>query len=164
MSIVYLSLGSNMGDRVLYLKQALVALGDEVEVVKVSSLYETLPWGKADQEIFYNLVAKISTDLAAVDLLSLCQKIEIKLGRKREEKWGPRVIDIDILLYGEDKIDRPDLKIPHPHMLERDFVIIPIAEVNPELEIDGIKISELKKRFSQAQIKKLAPSQNWPWS
>ena len=163
MKIAYLSLGSNMGDRESHLSQALADLDEAVEIVKVSSLYETLPWGEMNQDNFYNIVVEIKTNLPPTDLLRLCQKIENNHGRERKEKWGPRTIDIDILLYGEDKVSKLDLQIPHPYMNDRDFVIIPLTEINPQIELNGVKMTELRKKFDKEKLTQITPRNNWNW-
>lgn len=132
----YLSLGSNMGDRLDMLKQAVRLLMEHpsVEVAAISSLYETDPVGFTDQEPFLNMVVHIRTDLPAFKLLDVCQQIEQKLQRKRLMRWGPRTIDLDILLYNQDNMKTERLVVPHPRMHERAFVLIPLLEVNPALE------------------------------
>ncbi len=129
--LVYLSLGSNLGDRQSYLAKALdqLAANPEVKLTAVSSLYETDPVGDKDQDSFYNCVVELKTSLPAGELLQFCQKIELELGRLRTRRWGPRTIDIDILLYGSLKQDDPDLILPHPRMAERNFVLVPLREI-----------------------------------
>lgn len=136
MNSSYLSLGSNMGDRFEMLKQAVRMLNEhpQVEVRSISSLYETDPVGFTDQEPFLNMVIYIHTELSALELLAACQEIEQKLQRKRLIRWGPRTIDLDILLYNQDNMDTEKLTIPHPRMHERDFVLIPLSEIAPSLE------------------------------
>jgi 2-amino-4-hydroxy-6-hydroxymethyldihydropteridine diphosphokinase len=146
-NIVYIGLGSNMGDKKGQLKQARKMIEDitDVEIIQASSLYLTSPWGNLDQEDFINQVIKISTGLPARDLLNRLQEIEIKMGRQRNVRWGPRTIDLDILLYGDEIIDSPELRVPHPHMRERLFVLIPLQEMNPDLVFpdDGINLREV---------------------
>lgn len=131
----YLSLGSNMGDREGYLEKALEFLDRNpgITVLKVSSFYETEPWGGVDQDSFFNLAVEIETTLDPFDLLKECQTVENSLGRRRLVRWGPRVIDIDILLYGNLKVKSKDLIIPHPLMEEREFVLAPLREIAPDL-------------------------------
>ena len=134
MKIVYLGLGSNMGDREAMLKSAL----DELEtpglrLLRVSSLYETEPIGLREQRWFLNLVAEFETELFPKQLLHRMQKIEMRLGRKRTVENGPRMIDIDILLYGNLAIKTEELEIPHPRYRERRFTLAPLAELNPGL-------------------------------
>ena len=132
----YLSLGSNMGDRLDMLKQAVDLLGKHpaIEVAAISSLYETDPVGFTAQEPFLNMAVHVRTSLSALELLDACQEIEQQLQRKRLVKWGPRTIDLDILLYNQEKIESERLVVPHPRMHERAFVLIPLLELNPSLE------------------------------
>lgn len=129
----YLSLGSNMGDRLKMLKQAVRLLMEHprVDVRKISSLYETDPIGFIEQSAFLNMVVYLQTDLSALELLDLCQEIERELNRKREIRWGPRTIDLDILLYNHDALNTERLTIPHPRMHERAFVLVPLLEIDP---------------------------------
>jgi 2-amino-4-hydroxy-6-hydroxymethyldihydropteridine diphosphokinase len=133
----YLSLGSNMGDRSNYLKSALETLVSvyPIEIVNVSSIYETDPVGYTDQDLFLNMVAQIHTSLSPIELLEACSATETKLGRKREIHWGPRTIDLDILLFNEENIISERLVIPHPRMFERAFVLIPLLEISPETKL-----------------------------
>jgi 2-amino-4-hydroxy-6-hydroxymethyldihydropteridine diphosphokinase len=136
-NIAYLSLGSNLGDRLDYLKSAIQALDShpDIKVASTSSVYETDPVGYTDQGKFLNLAVKIETSLGAEALLDTCLNIEKSLGRVREIKWGPRTIDLDILLYNNENIETDRLVIPHPRMHERLFVLIPILEIDPFLKI-----------------------------
>ncbi len=140
---VYLALGSNVGNREENIKKAINLLAEKIKDIKVASFYETEPVGYTEQPKFINTVLKGYTKLSPEELLSFCQMVEKKVGRVYRFKWGPREIDIDILLYGDLKIDKPDLKIPHPYMLERDFVMTPLREI--EKDIDKI----LEKIFSK---------------
>lgn len=135
---VYLSVGTNIGDRENNIKQALILLEKHPNInkEKMSSIYETDPVGLTEQPKFLNGVLEISTSLSPLELLDYTQKIEKELGRKRDIKWGPRTIDLDILLYNQENIETKRLTIPHPHMYERAFVMIPLLEVNPNLKID----------------------------
>src|ERR1700677_4829276 len=101
----------------------------------MSSIYRTPPWGKLDQPSFLNMAALVETNLSARALLTLCLEIEQKMGRRRLERWGPRTLDIDILTYGDSRIDEPDLTTPHPRTTERAFVLAPLAEIAPRLRI-----------------------------
>jgi 2-amino-4-hydroxy-6-hydroxymethyldihydropteridine diphosphokinase len=127
----YIGLGSNVGDSRSHIRQALTMLAEAVRVVRVSSLYHTEPVGYRVQEDFINAVAEIETDRSPDDLLALCLSIEERLGRERTLRWGPRTIDLDILLYGEAVLNAPALVIPHPRMAERKFVLAPLAEIAP---------------------------------
>jgi 2-amino-4-hydroxy-6-hydroxymethyldihydropteridine diphosphokinase len=134
MRIVYLSLGSNVGNREEMLRAALRLLASPgLHVARVSPVYETEPQDFKNQPWFLNLVAEVQTTLFPMQLLTRVQKIERELGRKRTVNKGPRSIDIDILLYGESVIDSQDLVVPHPRMTERRFVLQPLADLAPDL-------------------------------
>lgn len=150
----YISLGSNIGNKEQNVSDAvlLIARTDGIRVCRKSSLYITAPWGKTDQEDFVNQVIEIETERLPLDLLHVLQEIEIKLGRLRIEKWGPRKIDLDILLYGQESIHLQELIVPHPYMFERLFVLIPLQEIEPELVFpDGSRIKEVLDRVSQQE-------------
>lgn len=131
--IAYIGLGSNIGDREYQLNRALELLksAEKVEVTTVSSFYNTAPVGYEQQPDFLNAVVEIMTTLSADDLLELCSKIEKELKRERIIRWGPRTIDLDILLFGNSVINEKDLVIPHPRMHERKFVMEPLNEIAP---------------------------------
>ncbi|WP_339060669.1 2-amino-4-hydroxy-6-hydroxymethyldihydropteridine diphosphokinase [Tepidibacillus marianensis] len=131
MTEVYLGLGSNIGSREEYLRQAIGYLQchPQINIMKRSSIYETEPFGYKEQPYFLNMVVQIETDLNPDELLESTQKIEYQLGRKREVHWGPRTIDIDLLLYGKEIIKTPFLTIPHLYLTERLFVLKPLSEV-----------------------------------
>jgi 2-amino-4-hydroxy-6-hydroxymethyldihydropteridine diphosphokinase len=135
----FLGLGGNIGDVAASFVYALGRLdaAPGVRVARVSSVYRTPPWGKRDQPDFLNMAALVETTLGARDLLALCLDVERGRGRRRLERWGPRTLDIDILTYGESRIDEPDLKVPHPRIAERAFVLAPLAEIAPQLAIGG---------------------------
>ncbi|HEY40382.1 MAG TPA: 2-amino-4-hydroxy-6-hydroxymethyldihydropteridine diphosphokinase [Dehalococcoidia bacterium] len=131
---VYLSLGSNMGDRQYNLNEALRLIAQRAKLFEVSSTYETEPVGNPDQPRFLNLVARIQTRLAPLELLTLTKGIEAKMGRVKEDKPNaPRPIDIDILFYGDQVIKNRQLTVPHPRLMERAFVLVPLAEIAPKL-------------------------------
>jgi len=140
----YLSLGSNLGDRLNHLRSAIKHLSqqEEITVNQISPVYETLPWGLKDQSNFYNLALEIITTCSPDELLTFCQRIEHQLDRTREVRWGPRTIDIDILLYGDQTISSETLQIPHPLMCERDFVLVPLNDIAPRLNVAGVAIRE----------------------
>jgi 2-amino-4-hydroxy-6-hydroxymethyldihydropteridine diphosphokinase len=143
---VYLSLGSNVGDREAMLRAALAAMpAAGVEVVRTSSLYETEPQDYRDQPWFLNMVAECRTELFPVQMLRRMQKIEAALGRKRTVAKGPRTVDIDIILYGNVVMRTAALEIPHPRFRERRFVLAPLAELVPELRdpVSRRSVSEL---------------------
>ncbi len=131
--IVYLGLGANLGDRLANLQRAIQALPPAVKVVRASSIYETEPWGYHDQPAFLNQVLEGSTDLSPGDLLQHLKGIERELGRQPTFRYGPRLVDLDILLYGDQVVDLPELAIPHPRLAERAFVLVPLAELAPDL-------------------------------
>lgn len=153
--IAYLSLGSNIDDRLGYLTKATKLLNEHINihVKKISSVYETTAWGLENQNDFYNIVLEIKTNLSPKDLLSVCQKIEDELGRTREIHWGPRTLDIDILLYENIKLKEENLTIPHQYILERPFVTTPLAEIAPNKWVNGIKISTVAKQHSKIENK-----------
>jgi len=141
---VYLSLGSNIGNRQKYIESAIELIGktEGIEILKKSELYETSPVGYVEQNLFLNTVIKIETDFSAREILKIINKIENELDRKREIRWGPRTIDIDILIFSDKKIDETDLIIPHKEMLNRLFVLIPLIEIYDREYFEKEKIIE----------------------
>ena len=139
MTTAYIGLGSNLGSREVTLRRAVELLGeaDGVDVLAVSQLRETEPVGVVDQPPFLNGAVAIETTRAPRDLLDLLLEIERSLGRVREERWGPRAIDLDLLVYGHEVVDEPGLRVPHPRLHERRFVLEPLAELQPDLEVPG---------------------------
>jgi 2-amino-4-hydroxy-6-hydroxymethyldihydropteridine diphosphokinase len=132
---IYLSLGSNMGDREANLRAAIAALaGTSVRVTRVSSFYETEPVDFLEQPWFLNCVVEGETELESLALLRALREIEVRMGSKKLIAKGPRLIDMDILLYGQETIGTPELQVPHPRMAERRFVLVPLAEIAPELQ------------------------------
>ena len=136
-SQIFLGLGSNVGNRKKYLEKAIKALKGmpEITVTSMSSVYETEPLGGIEQNRFLNMVIKIETTLAPNKLLEAIMEIEKDLGRVRTIRWGPRTIDIDILLYGNEVINTKDLVIPHIGLTERDFVLVPLLEMDPDAKL-----------------------------
>jgi len=132
-TIAYIGVGSNVGDREANCRKAFELLADTGRVISVSSMYRTEPVGYKEQEDFINAVVSIETDLSARELLDACRAIEGRLGRKRTLRWGPRTIDLDILLYGDQIMNQPHLVIPHPLMTTRKFVLVPLVEIAPEV-------------------------------
>ncbi|TFB31460.1 2-amino-4-hydroxy-6-hydroxymethyldihydropteridine diphosphokinase [Pedobacter alluvionis] len=134
-STAYLLLGGNLGNREANLKKAIELLNDKIgKVITSSSLYETAAWGKTDQPAFLNQAIALQTNLSALEVLDLALSIEQELGRVRKDKWGERLIDIDLILFGDQIINIPDkLQVPHPHMQDRKFVMEPLAEIAPEV-------------------------------
>jgi 2-amino-4-hydroxy-6-hydroxymethyldihydropteridine diphosphokinase len=136
----FLGLGSNLGDREAYLKVSREAVNKlkKTTIIRSSSIYETEPWGIKKQRPFLNQIIEIETELTPLKLFAACQNIEIKLKRRETEKWGPREIDIDLLLYGDSIIDNKKIQIPHPRLSERRFVLIPLSEIAPQLRVPGL--------------------------
>ena len=134
MNVVYLSIGTNMGEREQNLKLAVKLLTDTdgVTVEAVSSIYETAPVGFVDQASFLNIAVRLTTNLSSADMLKVCQGIEQELGRVREYRWGPRIIDLDILLYNHENIETESLIVPHERMFERAFVLVPLVEISDQ--------------------------------
>ncbi len=135
----YVGLGANLGNRTASIQAALYSLSNlpTMEMRRVSSLYETAAVGMTDQPDFLNAVAEVGTSLSAIELLDVLLNLENLLGRKRTIRWGPRVIDLDLLLYGDEQITLPALTVPHPRLRERAFVLVPLAEIVPELTLPG---------------------------
>ncbi len=131
--IVYLALGTNLGDRLANLKEAIAALTPQMEVKAKSQVYETPPWGFEDQPKFLNQVVRVKTYLEPEPLLKHLKRLEVALGRKESFPNGPRLIDIDILFYDELVLYSPTLTIPHPRLHERAFVLLPLMDLDPEL-------------------------------
>jgi 2-amino-4-hydroxy-6-hydroxymethyldihydropteridine diphosphokinase len=131
MSISYILLGSNLGNKLAHLEKAIFFLKRAgINLLEISHLYQTKAWGNENQDDFYNLVLKAETNLNPVDLLETLLNIESKMGRVRsEEKWLPRIIDLDILYYNSQVIDLPELKIPHPYIAKRKFTLIPLNDI-----------------------------------
>ncbi len=151
MAIVYLGIGSNLGNRALNIKKALSRLEDnKISVTKLSTVIETDPVGGPAQGKYLNAVLEAKTNLSPDPLRQLLKAIERELGRKRTVRNGPRTIDLDILLYNRETIKTDDLKIPHPRMLERDFVMTPLAEIAPELVRELRSSASTTQEFSNA--------------
>ncbi len=135
---IYLGLGSNLGDRLANLSRAVDELERRgVRLVRSSRVYETEPIGGPEQPDYLNAVIEIATQLEPNDLLRVCLQVEAELGRERGERWGPRIIDVDLLAYGDRQIDEPDLTIPHPRMHERAFVLVPLLELDEDPPLPG---------------------------
>ena len=145
MITAYIGLGSNLGDGKQNLAQALKLMSKHLVVEQVSCIYETEPVGYDDQPLFLNAVCRISTELSPQQLLGLAKKIEIKLGRVPSFPNAPRPIDIDILFYGDEIFSSKELTIPHPRLAERSFVLVPLAEITPDLvhPVNGKRVKEL---------------------
>ena len=149
-----IGLGSNLGDKSANIERAVALLtaGDEVRLIARSRLYRTPPWGKTDQDWFVNACIGVATRLAPHELLTRCQAVERDLGRIRGERWGPRVIDVDVLAYRDVALAEPDLVIPHPRMAERAFVLAPLADIAPDLVIGGRTVAERLAEIDRAGV------------
>jgi len=145
---VFMGLGSNLGDRLAYILKALDLLSRNLKVVRVSTVYESDPWGVENQPPFLNCVVEARTELTPPELLRRLKEVEQALGRKRRFRWGPREIDVDILLFGNVVLESPDLRIPHPHLVERDFFLLPLLELDPLLRdpSSGVPYASFGKR------------------
>jgi 2-amino-4-hydroxy-6-hydroxymethyldihydropteridine diphosphokinase len=130
---IYLGLGGNLGDPPATFQQTLKLIDEFAQVTRVSKLYKSKPYGFADQPDFYNAAAQLSSNLSPLDLLAQLQEVEKQLGKKVVRENGPRVIDLDLLVYGEKVINQPELTLPHPGILGRDFVLKPLTDLNPML-------------------------------
>lgn len=157
MTDAYLGLGSNLGDREALLRAAIAALNATpgVRVTSISSLYETPPWGPVPQGPYLNACVALETTLSPRELLTLCLAIERDHGRERAIRWGPRTLDMDVLLYGDESIDEEGLIVPHPRMSERAFVLVPLAEIAPELVVSGEAVATLLERLDASVIKRM---------
>lgn len=134
-----IALGSNIGDKVANIEHAVALLTQTnlVRLVRHSRIFKTPPWGNTDQDWFVNSCASVKTSLNAHQLLRHCLNVEKQMGRERKEKWGPRIIDLDILVYRDVSLDDDELTLPHPHITERAFVLAPMADVAPDMIIKG---------------------------
>ena len=154
---VFLLLGSNLGDREKYLKKAINLIETQLGVVKQkSAIYETEAWGKTDEPNYLNQVVQVAVAIPARQVLEKVLQIETKMGRVREEKWGSRIIDIDILFYGQDIINEPGLIVPHPELHNRKFTLEPLNEIAPDLQHPILKrsIFQLKSELKDNLIVK----------
>lgn len=159
MSFCYLGLGSNLGNREQNLRNAVELLNayGEIKVLKISSIYATKPVGYVEQPDFLNIVVQIETTLSPADLLAVCMSVEGKLKRTRTLRWGPRTVDVDILLYDDLIINTPRLSVPHPLMGQRMFVLIPLAEITPHLYWQGKSVQERISEIHDQEIHVLKP-------
>lgn len=156
---VYLALGTNLGDRLTNLKQAISALTPQMEVQTKSQVYETPPWGYEDQPKFLNQVIKVQTYLEPEPLLKHLKRLEVALGRKASFQNGPRLIDIDLLFYDDLILNKPSLVIPHPRLHERGFVLLPLMDIAPDLMHPLYKksVREMAAQCDTHGIEKFAP-------
>jgi 2-amino-4-hydroxy-6-hydroxymethyldihydropteridine diphosphokinase len=157
--IVYLALGSNLGDRLANLKQAINSLTPQMEVKAKSHVYETPPWGYEDQPKFLNQVIKAKTYLDPEPLLKHLKRLEVALGRKESFPNGPRLIDLDILFYDDQVLHTPSLIIPHPRLHERAFVLLPLMDLEPDLvhPVSKKSVREMAAQCNVDGIEKFAP-------
>lgn len=160
---VYLSLGGNLGEPDKSMGAALRMLDADAQtdVVSVSSLYRTPPWGKTDQPDFLNIAAELRTALSPRALLDACLDAERRLKRVRQERWGPRLIDIDILVFGDRTVHEAGLELPHPRMLERGFVLAPLAEVAPDFVARGRRLTDWLADLDMVGIERLPSGRDW---
>lgn len=153
MNVVYLSIGTNIGERLRNLQDAVRLLAEHpaVQVDRISSIYETDPVGFVEQDAFLNIAVKVTTTLSAAEMLKTCQAVESELGRVRLIRWGPRSIDLDILLFNHENIETESLIVPHERMYERAFVLVPLMEIS-ELETSQLRFAH--EQYSQMDIEK----------
>ena len=151
---VYIALGTNLGERKANLRAAIELMPPIVKVLAKSHIYETPPWGYEDQPAFLNMVVKAETSLEPESLLKYLKQLEVQLGREQNFRWGPRLIDLDILFYDDLVIDTPPLVIPHPRLHERAFVLVPLADVAPDVvhQVIQRKVSDLLLEIDQQGI------------
>ena len=156
-----LGLGGNVGERRAALAGAVDALRThpDIAIIATSPLYESEPWGLTGQQDFLNAAVRVATSLAPADLLAAILTIEVSLGRVRGKKWGPRVIDIDILVFGDEVIDIPGLTIPHPHLTERAFALAPLVDVMAEAVIKGKSARQWLAQLAHKGLKRIAGPQ-----
>lgn len=155
--LIYLGFGANLGDREATLRAARSGLAPEVELTRCSSLYRTPPWGELDQPPFLNAVCEARTALSPHELLAKVKRLERALGRVDSRRWGPRAIDVDVLLYADATLRSPDLVIPHPYLHQRAFVLLPLSELAPQLRhpVLGATIAELAAAAGGEGIERL---------
>ena len=158
MKTAFLGLGSNLGDRLWHLGEALRCLAADpaISIVGGSSVYESKPVGVVEQPDFLNMVVQIETAHLPLMLLSVCLGVEARLGRERRERWGPRIIDIDVLTYAQLLWSDDRLVLPHPRMHERSFVLTPLAEIAPDLNLHGVSARVLAVRLGTGGLRRVA--------
>ena len=164
MTRVYLALGTNLGDRILNLTHALTLLPPAVTVLRCSPMYETPPWGYTDQPVFLNMVCEAATPLEPLDLLKRLKFLEEKMGRQESVRFGPRLIDLDILFYNDLVFQDERLEIPHPRLAERAFVLVPLADLAPDLAhpVTQQTIQELLNQVERGGITPVTSPDNHP--
>lgn len=160
---VTLGLGGNLGDPPVAMAKALQHINrhDAIEIEAVSRLYRTPPWGNTDQDWFYNCCAVVVTTLKPRVVLDICLDIEKLLKRRRKERWGPRIIDIDILTYDEETVDEEGLTLPHPHMHVRAFVLVPLREIAADVKVAGRTVSQWAQSCDDDGIEIAGPGTDW---
>ncbi len=159
MNRVFLGLGSNLGCKVGSIRRAVHLLEKEdcIQNVELSSFYKTAPVGGVEQDWFVNAVARIDTTLPVRELLEVCLGVERALKRVRNERWGPRTLDIDILFYGSERVDEEDLQVPHPRICERAFVLAPLLELDGDLRWDDVPLRDALAQVQDQQIERMHP-------
>jgi len=157
---IHLSIGTNLGDRIANLRAALEAMPPEVEPVAISRVYETPPWGYTDQPAFLNMAVHARTGLGPESLLRKLKQVETRIGRKPGIRWGPRLLDIDILFYDDLLLDMPGLQIPHPRLAERAFVLAPLVDLAPDLCYpgNGHSLKELLEHTGRSGVRLFSPA------
>ncbi|HAT86712.1 2-amino-4-hydroxy-6-hydroxymethyldihydropteridine diphosphokinase [Cohaesibacter gelatinilyticus] len=153
----FLSLGGNIGDAAQNIRNAVDRLDEHpnIKLTALSGFYKTPPWGNENQAPFVNACAEVETSLPAEELLVQCLQTEHDMGRERIEHWGPRIIDIDILTYGDERIQQDNLSVPHPYMMERAFVLVPLKDIAPEFTMKGQSIDQALTHLDISDIKRL---------
>lgn len=162
-TIAAIGLGGNIGEPTVTMAKALALLDarDDVDVLAVSALYRTPPWGKTDQAWFFNACALLGTMLSPEGLLDVCLGVEADLGRIREDRWGPRTIDLDVLLHGDFHSDAATLTVPHPRMTERAFVMVPLADIAPDAIIGLQSVESWASQAQDIGIEQLSGDGSW---
>ena len=152
----YIGLGGNVGDVFANMKTAIKSLNEhpKISVKSISNVYKTPPWGIEDQDWFLNACASVETSLSAQELLAACLEAEKMLKRVRNLRWGPRTIDLDVLVFGEEVIAEDNLQVPHPRIQERAFVLMPIADIAPDMLLHGKTISHWLETIDASEIQK----------
>lgn len=163
MTVAALGLGGNIGDPAAAMAKALHELDthENCRLLAVSGLYRTPPWGKTDQADFFNCCALVETSLTAPALLQLCLDIEKGMKRVRTERWGPRTIDIDVLTYGDEVVVTESIEVPHPRMTERAFVLMPLAEIAPNIDVRGKPVREWLQQADRSGIVRTNEKREW---
>lgn len=156
---IFIALGSNLGDREANVREAvrLAGEGGGLTVVKISPLYESEPWGQEDQPRFVNAVMEARSELPPVELLKYLKGIEAEMGREKAEKWGPRIIDLDIIFYGARVVKDEHVEVPHPRAHERAFVMVPLSDIAPWFidPLSGAPVSELAERLGKEGLRRM---------